>query len=340
MGKQPFDVTILSEGAYPGCYLAFKNDDGQRLDQFLAKYLGWLSRSQVKKLITSQFVSSPTSRLKGVRLKCSTRVAEHDQYDVLFPQKEKDRKEAEEEPLLKSLDILYEDEDLLTLNKPAGVPVHPVGRTLHRTIITALHHIYRNPDAPENDIVPKLAHRLDLETSGVLLLCKNDKALVHLSEQFRKKTIHKEYQALVYGRLEPESGEILFPLGPDENSRVPYKQRVRMEDGKPARTAYKVLKYGEKTTQVHLNLFTGRKHQLRVHLAALGHPIVGDKIYGPDEQHYFKARQGPPEVEALKELLWPRQVLHAYKLTLEHPSTKEKIVFEAPVPEAFNKVLQ
>ena len=215
------------------------------------------------------------------------------------------------------------------------MPVHPVGRVLHRTIITALHHRYRRPDDPAKDVIPRLVHRLDLETSGVLLVGKDEKVTADLARQFRSRGNLKEYLAVVRGRPDPASGSIELPLGPDEASRVPYKQAVRLADGKPSRTDYEVLESGNECSLVRLVLHTGRKHQLRVHLAALGHHIVGDKIYGPDEKYYFKAREGPPDEEDLKVLGLPRQALHAHRLTLRHPISGEEISFEAPCPEAF-----
>jgi len=340
MGKQQFDVSALFDDAYPERVVVFQRDDGLRLDRFLSSRLKWMSRSQAQKLIFAGAVSSPTGRFVGTLIKSSTKVAEEDIFDVLLPQFDKDLEASRKDPPLNKLEVIFEDEHLLVINKPAGVPVHPVGKNLHRTVLTALHKLYRKPDDPDNDVVPKLLHRLDMETSGVLLLSKNEASTADLSIQFRSKRVRKTYLALVYGRMEQSEGEITLPLGDDDNSRVPYKQTVRAEGGKPARTVFKVLEEGERVSLVLLELHTGKKHQLRVHLAAIGNPIVGDKMYGLDENYFFKAREGPPSAEDLKVLLLPRQALHSYQLTVVHPVLKKEMTFEAPAPEVFYRLLK
>jgi RluA family pseudouridine synthase len=184
-----------------------------------------------------------------------------------------------------------------------------------------------------------LVHRLDLETSGVLLVALTHGALLHLTRQFRIRSVEKEYLAVVYGIVEPDRGEIDLPLCTEEGARVPYKQTVDQRAGRPAITRFEVLKRGQSLTWVLLRLLTGRKHQLRVHLASMGHPIVGDKIYGPEEEYYFKAREGEPSEEDLRELLLPRQALHAVRLTIRHPLHGKTMCFEAPVPKEFDDLL-
>lgn len=294
-------------------------EEGLRLDRFLAKRLHWMSRSSVQKLVERP-------------LKPSTRVVAGDRIEVKIPQVHKDREEAERDPPLKPGDILYEDQAIVVVNKPAGVPVHPVGMNLHRTVLTALHQRFRS-----DSVTPQLVHRLDLETSGVLLVARTESALADLTAQFRKREVSKEYRAVVYGQMKDDEGEIDLPLGPDEDSTVPYKQTVRA-DGRKAVTRYSVLKRTERLSWVRLVPLTGRKHQLRVHLAAFGHPIVGDKSYGPDEKYYFKAREGPPDATDLDVLLLPRQALHAFCLTVRHPTSRETVRFEAPEPAEFDSI--
>jgi 23S rRNA pseudouridine1911/1915/1917 synthase len=340
VGNKGFDIRTLEEDEHHRAYEVLPHEEGLRLDRFLHGRLHWLSRSVLQRMITEGVVSTRAQRLAGAPLKSAARVAEGDRFEVTVPANPKDLEKARQNPPLHDRDILFEDEVLLVVNKPAGVPVHPVGKNLHRTVLTALHHRYRRPEDPDHDIFPRLIHRLDLETSGVLLVAKDEAASKNLTAQFRARTVKKEYVALVYGDMHPGEGEVNLPLGPDENSRVPYKRMVRREGGREAVTRYQVLERGSGLTLVHLFPRTGRKHQLRIHMAALGHAIVGDKIYGPDEAYYFKARTGPPDEEDLKELLLPRQALHAYRLSIRHPKTEQTVRFEAPWPVSFDALLQ
>lgn len=338
MSKHNFDIRDLTSEESTKTLLVQDEEQGLRMDVFLCRHLTWMSRSAIQKLAVEGAIACDAVRLAGSRIKSSTRVEAGDTISVTLKRIPKDLAEAQKDPPLKDVEVLHEDELMLVLNKPAGVPVHPVGMNLHRTILTALHHRYRNPDDPEKDIHPNLVHRLDLETSGVLVVAKETGALKNLTAQFKARSVKKQYVAIVYGRLEHDAGEVDLPLGYADNPEVPYKQEVRMEDGHRAVTSYEVMKRSESLTWVRLKPQTGRKHQLRVHMAALGHPIVGDKIYGPDEKYYFKARYGPPDEEDLKELLLPRQALHAHKLELNHPGDDGRICFEAPLPEEFSTI--
>jgi 23S rRNA pseudouridine1911/1915/1917 synthase len=338
--QRDFDIAELYGDMCPRTFDVKEEESGLRLDRFLGRRLHWMSRTAVQRLIAGRAASSRAPRLEGVRLRCATRVEAGDRYDVAVPQVEKDLEAARRHPPLHGVETLHEDDDLLVIDKPAGVPVHPAGMNLHRTILTALHARYRKPDRPGEEVSPMLVHRLDLETSGVLLLAKNAAALKALTAQFRARTVEKEYAALVYGRVDAMEGEIRMPLGPAKDSMIPYKQAVLWEGGREAVTRYRVVRQGAGLTLLALRPLTGRKHQLRVHLAAIGHPIVGDKTYGPDEKYYFKARLRPPDAEDLKELLLPRQALHACRLAVMHPVRGRTMRFEAPVPEAFSTLLE
>ena len=340
MEKQDFDITDLYGGESRRIFLVLEEEGGLRLDRFIGRKLHWMSRTAVQRLIDGGAASSRSRRLEGVRLKCATKVEAGDRIEVVIPRVSKDLEEARRHPPMAGAEILYEDAHILVIDKPAGVPVHPVGMNLHRTILTALHARYRRPGRPEEDVTPMLVHRLDIETSGVLLVAKDEASLKELTAQFRNRTVKKEYVALVYGVLDLDEGEIRIPLGPAADSSVPYKQAVNRDGGKEAVTLFKVLRRGECLTLLALTLLTGRKHQLRVHLQTLGHPVVGDKIYGPDEKYYFKARDAPPDRKDLEELLLPRQALHAFRLTIRHPVHQETLCFEAPIPEAFEKLLE
>ena len=269
--------------------------------------------------------------------KGSFSVAEGDRILLLWPRSARDEDAAAAAPPERDLEILFEDECLIAVNKPPGIPVHPVGANLHRTVLTALHKRCAATGVPD-DRMPFLGHRLDVETSGVLLAVKGADETANVVEQFRKRTVRKEYAALVHGAPDDDQGVIELPLGAAEKSRVPYKQAVR-PDGAAARTRWEVERRGRAFSLLRLVLDTGRKHQLRVHLAAIGCPIVGDKIYGPNEEYYFKAREGPPDAKDLEELILPRQALHSARLVCRHPRTGDEMVFEAPVPAAFIEIL-
>jgi 23S rRNA pseudouridine1911/1915/1917 synthase len=338
--KRDFDIRDLNREEGFRIFEVQEEEAGLRLDRFLGTRLHWMSRTVVQRLIEGKAVSSTTARLGGMRLKCATKVDTGDRIEVAVPKDPKDQEAARRSPPMAGVDTLYEDEHILVIDKPAGVPVHPVGMNLHRTILTALHARYRKPGRPEEDVAPMLVHRLDVETSGVLLVAKDRASLRHLAAQFRERRVTKEYAALVYGLVESEEGEIRIPLGLEAGARVPYKQTVLWDGGREAVTRFKVLRRGSGLTLLELTLLTGRKHQLRVHLRAIGHPVVGDKIYGPDEKYYFKARHAPPDREDLKDLLLDRQALHAFRLTIEHPVQGKRMCFDAPIPAAFESLLE
>ncbi len=356
MAPDKFEIGRLDGSEEEYRFVAAKEDARRRLDQVLAGRYKWLSRSLAKRMIKEGRVfvwraegkargaavdaeaepARPGPRDKPVK-KSSFSVAENDRILLVWPRNPQDRATAEAAPPGENLEILFEDDCLIVVNKPSGVPVHPVGINLYRTVLTALHKRCVAAGVPE-DRMPILAHRLDVETSGVLLAVKGEAESANVVEQFRKRTVRKEYCALVYGGPGEDRGTIELPLGAAEDSRVPYKQAVR-PDGSPARTRWTVERRGRAFSLLRLLLDTGRKHQLRVHLAAIGCPIVGDKIYGPSEEYYFKAREGPPDAKDLEELILPRQALHSARLGCNHPRTGDEMIFEAPVPAAFIEIL-
>ena len=334
-------MTFLRPDPLEDGYRAFRvppGEEGLRLDRFLHRRLSWLSRSAAARLIREGRVARGGAE-GGRALRPSTRVFSGERYSVRLPADPKDAEAARRSPPLLEEEILFEDESVVAVDKRAGVPVHPVGMNLYRTVLTGLRsRALAAGEAPER--LPRLVHRLDLETSGVLLAAKGREAARFLTARFREGRVEKEYAALVYGRVEEDAGRIELPLGPEPGARVPYKQAVRREGGRPAVTEYRVLRRGREVTLLLLRPRTGRKHQLRVHLAALGHAVVGDKVYGPDEKYYFQAREGPPGPEALGELLLPRQALHALRLTFPHPRRRRPVTIEAPLPAAFVRLLE
>jgi len=338
MARERFDIRRLEQEEEEYRITVRREERGRRLDVVLGGRFKWLSRSAAKRNIEAgrvTFRSAAPAGPKGqesrqIATKPSHRVEEGDSVVIRTARSPQDLAVARRKPPEKELAILFEDDDLIAVDKPSGLPVHPVGINVYRTVLTALHrHCLEKGDC--GDRLPILAHRLDLETSGVLLAVKGKTLARNVADQFRRRTVRKEYVALVYGALEPDEGVIDLPLGPAIESRVPYKQAVR-DDGAAARTRYRVEHRGHGTTLVRLTLETGRKHQLRVHLAALGHAIVGDKIYGPSEEYYFKAREGPPVESDLAELLLPRLALHSAMLVIRHPRTGEEVRFESPIP--------
>ncbi len=334
MFDEKFDISRLEGSSEEYRFTAGEKEAGARLDAALAGRYRWLSRSEAKKRIGEGkvIVNAAPANKGSFRLSVGDRVT----FNCL--RNPRDEEAARRAPLEEDLTILFEDECLLVVDKPAGIPVHPVGRNLYRTVLTALHRRCADAGTPE-EMMPILAHRLDVETSGVLLAVKGKEEAACLAEQFSRRKVRKEYRAIVYGTPAPERSVIDAPLGPAEAARVPYRQTVRA-DGSPARTHYAVERTGTRLSFLRLRPETGRKHQLRLHLASIGHPIVGDKIYGPDEEHYFRAREGPLSAHALEELILPRQALHASTLALRHPQSEEDLLFEAPLPADIRATLE
>ena len=310
-------------------YEVLPEDEGLRLDLFLNDRMVWRSRSSIRRLMEKGKVcllESPSGTRSA--LKPSRKVRSGEIYSVVIPVPRREAEALEEG--LPEIPVLYEDEWIVVVNKPAGIPVHPGGRLLDRTVITRLNEVYRARAAAGTPL--KLCHRLDLETSGVLLVSKDTPLMPRLTRQFERRQAKKEYLALVHGEMEGEAGEIDLPIGMAKESRINLKRGIDLKAGQPARTSWKVERRLPGFTLVRLRLHTGRHHQIRVHLSAVGHPIVGDKAYGVDENLFLLYHQGRLDAEARARLLLPRQALHAARLTILHPARKEEMTFEAPLP--------
>ncbi len=221
------------------------------------------------------------------------------------------------------LRILWEDDALVAVDKQAGLVVHPVAKHRLDTLVNALHRRYRRLDDPAADRVPRLVHRLDRDTSGVMVVTLRPEARAALAAQFWKRTVKKEYYALVDGEVPEDDFEIPLAIGPDPEARVTLKRRAG--EGEPLRssTRVRVLERFPGATAVAAEPHTGRTHQIRVHLAAIGHPILCDALYGDGAPV-----PGPDGLPALA-----RQALHAWKLRFTHPVTGEAVALEAPIPE-------
>jgi 23S rRNA pseudouridine1911/1915/1917 synthase len=295
---------------------------GGRLDQFLASQLGW-SRARLQKLLKSGLVV-----VSGSIRDAAYRVRAGDAVTVTVPPPEPCFLAAEPLPL----DILFEDRDLLVVVKPPGLVVHPGAGHRSGTLLNAL--LAHCPDLMEIGEVsrPGLVHRLDKDTSGLLVVAKTTLAHEHLIRQFQAHTIGKIYLALVWGRLPEPEGKIDREVGRHPWERQ--KMSVLTRRGKTAVTLWRVLREFPGLTLVELTPQTGRTHQLRVHLASLGHPVLGDTTYGGGVNRLT----GQPKLVSLKPLVH-RQLLHAWRLEIDHPRTGERMRWEAELPEDFRGVL-
>ncbi len=291
-------------------------DVGRRLDQFLSGRVPGLSRSQAQKLLEAGMVQvdRQTCRDKNYRLQAGNLV------EVTFPPAE----DSTLEPEAINLDIVYEDEDLLVINKPRGMVVHPGPGHRRGTLVNAL--LYHCPNLSGIGGVkrPGIVHRLDKDTSGLLLVAKNDFTHRALSDQLKSRQIKREYIALVSGRVKPVLGRIEAPIARHPLHR---KKMAVVEGGRPAVTRYRVLKYYGKYSLLQVNLETGRTHQIRVHLSYLGYPVVGDTTY---------AGGGWAD---LPPALTEPHALHARRLRFTHPRSSESMEFTVPIPGYFKEAL-
>ncbi|MDG2148673.1 MAG: RluA family pseudouridine synthase [Planctomycetota bacterium] len=324
---EDFDVRLLEGGQEVYRYRVADGEVGLRLDQFLAKRLSWRSRTSARKLLDEGLVE-----IAGRSPRPSRKVKLGETVSVRLPRPLRDEALLAKTDSERKLSRLFEDEHLIAIDKPPNIPVHPSGRLLHHTVITELHKQYRDFEDASRDVVPKLCHRLDLETSGVLLVGKQHRALVFVQKQFEKRTVRKEYLVLVHGELKENEGLIDLPIGPSYNSAVRNSRSIRHDVGQPSRTEWRVLKRYVGYTQCHIILHTGRHHQIRVHMSALGYPVVGDKIYGRDEMIFTRHAEGALTKDDLEVLELPRQALHSHSLEFEHP-TQGEVRIESPWPE-------
>ena len=286
---------------------------GERLDVFLTKKQPELSRSHVQKL-----VADGKALVNGTVRKANFKLREGDEVSLVVPEPEAVEIKAEDIPL----DVLYEDEDIIVVNKARGMVVHPASGVNSGTLVNALLFHCHDLSGINGEIRPGIVHRLDKDTSGVMVCAKNDKAHIDLAEQIRTKSAHRVYWAIVHGNIKEEAGIIKGDIGRHPTDRK--KMAIVRENGKPAVTHFKVLERFGDYTLIECRLETGRTHQIRVHMTSIGHPLVNDPKYGPKKQSPF-AIEG--------------QALHSLSLVLRHPSTGEEMTFTAPVPEDMNRIL-
>ena len=298
-------------------YEVTEEEDGLRLDQYIAGRCMDLSRSYIQKLIKESRVTIN----KNIQTKTKTAVQESDIVNVSLP----DPKELEIKPQDTPLDILYEDNDVLVVNKPKGMVVHPAPGHYEDTLVNAvLYHCRDNLSGINGVLRPGIVHRIDKDTTGALIVCKNDKAHQKIADQLRAHTITRSYRAIVYNNFSEDEGMINAPIGRHPTNRK--KRMVTEKNSKEAITHYKVLDHlNHKFNYIECRLETGRTHQIRVHMSHIGHPLLGDEVYGPANSK-FKNLQG--------------QTLHAATLGFIHPTTEEYMEFSAPLPDYFEKLLK
>lgn len=286
---------------------------GERIDRYLSLQCSDISRSYLQKLIKDQLVS-----VNGKIVKANYKVQSNDTISVEFPE----IKELDILPEDIPLDILYEDESVLVVNKPKGMVVHPAAGHTSGTLVNAvLYHCKGNLSGINGVLRPGIVHRIDKDTTGALLICKDDVTHRDLAEQLKEHSITRRYRAIVSGNLKEDEGTIEGPIGRHPTDRK--KMSINHTNGKDAVTHYKVLERFGNATYIECRLETGRTHQIRVHMTSIGHPLLGDEIYGSAKNPYHL--QG--------------QTLHAMIIGFVHPKTGEYLEFEAELPEYFAKLL-
>ena len=285
----------------------------ERIDKCLSDLMDTLSRSYIQRLIREGQV-----RVNGIPVRASYRVKTDDDVAFFLPRAQEPEILPEDIPL----DILYEDADVLVVNKPKGMVVHPAAGHYSGTLVNAvLYHCRGNLSGINGVLRPGIVHRIDRDTTGSVLICKNDASHQCIARQLKEHTIVRRYRAIVQGRLKTEEGTIDAPIGRDRRDRK--KMAVNPADGKDAITHYRVLERFDNYTYVECRLETGRTHQIRVHMAHIGHPLLGDTVYGPQKQ--------PFSLEG--------QTLHAMILGFSHPRTGEYVETIAPLPVYFETLL-
>jgi 23S rRNA pseudouridine1911/1915/1917 synthase len=288
------------------------SEEGERLDMFLAKKTG-ITRSQIQKLIEKGNVLAGGSTVKP-----NYKVKVKDLISLIILEEQKEGLI----PELIPLEILYKDDHVVVVNKPAGMVVYPSVGHSHGTLMNALLYHCGRLAAVGGPMRPGVVHRLDKDTSGLMVIALTDEAYYNLVEQFRERSVYKRYIALIYGNLREDQGEITLVIGRSESDRKKMSTRVRR--GRAAVTKWKVMEKFKNSSLIEVTLGTGRTHQIRVHFASIGHPVLGDRIYG---------KKTEIEGRGKKKVFFPRQMLHAELLGFTHPATGEYLEFSASVPE-------
>ena len=288
--------------------------EDERIDKCVSMLIDSLSRSYIQKIIKSGQVF-----VNGMAVKPSYLVKTDDEVFFDLPPSQ----EPDIEPENISIDVLYEDQDVIVVNKPKGMVVHPAAGHYSGTLVNALMHHCGDSLSGINGVMrPGIVHRIDMDTTGSIIVCKNDKSHESIAAQLKEHSINRRYHAICYGVLKEDEGTIHKPIGRHPSDRK--KMAVNEKNGKDAITHYKVLQRFKDYTYIECRLETGRTHQIRVHMASIGHPLLGDEVYALGRKSPFKL-QG--------------QTLHAKILGFIHPSTGEYVEADAPLPEYFQHLL-
>ena len=294
-------------------YIVTFKENGQRLDKAVAMLNSELSRSFITKLIDEGKIT-----INGKVEKPSFKVKENDEINIEEIVDVKSDIKEEDIPL----DVVYEDDDILVINKPQGMVVHPANGHYSGTLVNALMFMEDSLSSINGVVRPGIVHRIDKDTSGLLCVAKNDNAHHFLAEQLKDHTMAREYMALVRGVIKENSGTVDMPIGRDKNNR---QKMAVVKEGKPSVTHFQIVERFANHSLVKCQLVSGRTHQIRVHMSAIGYPVEGDPLYAG--KNYDKLYKNG-------------QLLVAFKLKLIHPKTKKEMVFEIPLPEYFEKVLE
>lgn len=312
----------------------FVADPGQepmRIDKWLMHKIANASRTKIQAAIEVDFVL-----VNGKGVKSNYKIKAGDDVRIVLPEAPRD---TEIYPENIPLDIVYEDASLLVVSKPAGMVVHPGFNNYTGTLVNALAYHFGNLPQKDASHRPGLVHRIDKDTSGLLVIAKTESALTHLAKQFYDHSIHRRYVALVWGEPDPESGTITGYLSRDPADRRRSKNFSDPEDGKMAITHYKTLEKYYFSALVECRLETGRTHQIRAQMASIGHPIFSDEMYGGKE---IKKGSALPKFKQFIDNafeMMPRQALHAAELGFIHPDTGQMVKFDAPLPDDFKNLL-
>lgn len=289
-----------------------KEDFGKRLDSYISNKDINLSRTAIQRLIEDENIL-----VNGKKQKISYKVSENDKITINIPEAKEINLKAQDIPI----EIVYEDDDIIVVNKPKGLVVHPAVGNLDGTLVNAIMNICKDSlSGIGGEIRPGIVHRLDKDTSGLLIIAKNDKAHINLSEQIKNRKVKKLYIALVRGIITENEATINMPIGRSTKDR---KKMAVTKNGKEAITHFKVLKRFNKYTLLEVKIDTGRTHQIRVHLSEIGYPVVGDMVYSNGKNDFG--------VEG--------QMLHAKSLDFTHPITGKKLHLEADLPKYFHDVI-
>ena len=286
----------------------------ERLDKWLAGAVSGLSRSYIQKCI-----GEGKALVNGTPRKANYRLRVDDEVSFSVPEAVEPEITAEEIPL----SILYEDEDVLVVDKPKGMVVHPAPGHYSGTLVNAvLYHCKGQLSGINGILRPGIVHRIDRDTTGSLIICKNDLAHQTIAAQLKAHSLNRSYRAIVHGVVAEEEGTVDAPIGRDEKERK--RMAVNQKNGRPAITHYRVLERFREYTYIECRLETGRTHQIRVHMTSIGHPLLGDEVYG--------TRKTPFHLEG--------QTLHAYMLGFQHPASGEYVEVTAPLPAYFQRLLE